>query len=246
MIPSNSGCDLIFTKNTVVKTGGVRLVQQMELQRAHDHSVVKSPRIIDSQWRGDTFGFEMERIHNETTIFKSPDVCFDKICNFVLDNLERSQYHNIPAKTFIDKLNDIDTGRWSWVIEDLKMWFSCAGSIRLPIGPMHGDLTFCNVLCQGEDVFLIDFLDGIVSSPVMDVAKMRQDSHHGWIELFDDAPDREAVDMRIMRTFGDYPWLREMTLLCLLRIDPYAKTEAVHNFLRREIPRAYSDLDGGR
>ncbi len=236
----HSGAELCFLPDTVIKAGDKRLEKSCKLQEACDSSFVKTPKVLHTERDGDRFAFDMEYIKDATTIFKSPDVCLEKLFCYVLDNLERSQYHYIPAVTFVDKLNAIDTGRWSWVVEHLKERF--AAGATLPIGPMHGDLTFCNVPCKGEDVWLIDFLDGIVSSPVMDVAKMRQDSYHGWIELFDDAPNREHVDERIMETF-DLPWLRELTLLALLRIDPYAKTNAVHNFLRREIPRAYINID---
>ena len=234
---------MCFLSHTVIKAGDKRLRESCKLQQNFEARFLRTPEVLHTESSGDRFVFSMERIKDATTIFHADvDGCLERLFAFVLDNLELSQYYYIPAETFINKLSDIDTGRWSWVIEHLKERFS--RGVQLPVGPMHGDLTFCNVLCKGKDVWLIDFLDGIVSSPVMDVAKMRQDSYHGWIELFEDAPNREYVDRRIMETF-DLPWLRELTLLALLRIDPYAKTESVHNFLRREIPHAYSDLDNG-
>lgn len=244
MIPGNSGAELCFLQDSVIKAGDERLEKSCKLQQNFSSKFVSTPKVEHIERGGVRFAFMMERIKNATTIFKSPPSCLDKLFGFILDNLRLSRYHSLPASVFVDKINSIDVGEFSWYAERLKEHF--ANGATIPIGPMHGDLTFCNVLCKDEHVWLIDFLDGFISSPVMDVAKMRQDSFHGWIELFDDAPNRACVDARIMETFGYLPFLDELTLLSLLRIAPYAKTEAVTKFLRREIPRAYNNLDGGR
>jgi len=247
MIPGNSGCHIFTTGETLTKVAGheqaERLYQQMEIQQSFYHPIIRTPRVIDKRWTNTGFEFCMEYIKDAKTVFNASVSCLETLLGFVLDNLEKSRYHSIPAEVFVNKINSIDVGEFKWYADDLKRRFFCAGSVYLPIGPMHGDLSLTNVLCRGSDVWLIDFLDGFLSSPLFDVAKMRQDSCHGWIELFDDAPNREYVDRRILDNFGHEPWLRELTLLALLRIIPYAKSERVLNFLRREIPRAFNNLE---
>lgn len=240
----NSGYDLIFSDDVVTKgsNGGdvARLRESCVLQVECEFP---TPYVIGSCGDATRFAFSMERIHNATTIFHADvDACLDKVFAYVNENLKQSQTCGLPAQMFVDKINSIDAGEWSWEADELKKRFCWWDAIYLPCGPMHGDLTFCNVLCRDADVWLIDFLDGFTSSPVFDVAKMRQDSRHGWITLFDEVSTR-YVDDRILETFGDLPWLRELTLLALLRIIPYAKTTQVIDWLKQEIPRAYANLD---
>jgi hypothetical protein len=109
--------------------------------------------------------------------------------------------------------------------------------LRLPIGPTHGDLTLANVMSDrnATELGLLDFLDGYLDSPVVDVAKLRQDTRFHWIACLYEGPQpvdhaRLAVafaylDRRILECFAGRAWMRELELLeaiNLLRIAPYA------------------------
>jgi hypothetical protein len=52
------------------------------------------------------------------------------------------------------------------------------GSIS--IGCCHGDLTLSNLIISNNKVYLIDFLDSFIESPLMDIIKIRQDTKHKW------------------------------------------------------------------
>ena len=55
-------------------------------------------------------------------------------------------------------------------------------AISIPIGFCHGDLTFSNIMFALDDnqVGLIDFLDSFIETPLIDLVKLRQDTHFHW------------------------------------------------------------------
>lgn len=53
----------------------------------------------------------------------------------------------------------------------------------MPVGVCHGDLTFSNILFNGNNYYLIDFLDSFIEAPLLDIVKIRQDSAHLWSQL---------------------------------------------------------------
>ena len=53
----------------------------------------------------------------------------------------------------------------------------------MPVGTCHGDLTFSNILFNGNNYYLIDFLDSFIESPLLDIVKLRQDTAWMWSQL---------------------------------------------------------------
>lgn len=41
-----------------------------------------------------------------------------------------------------------------------------------PLGPVHGDMGFANILFNGHQCFLVDFTPSFIQSPLMDLASM--------------------------------------------------------------------------
>lgn len=248
MIPGNSGYELCFLTDTVIKGSAgrdpTRLKKSCQTQSNFKSDYVNTPRVFHSEESPGGFSFIMDRIEGTTIFHANIDDCLRQLFCYIQDNLNHSHTGVLTAELFIDKIYSID-GVEKWPeAEALAERFRIAEQIYLPCGPMHGDLTLCNILCTGSAVWLIDFLDGFLSSPVFDVAKLRQDSYHGWIETFEECPRRDYVDRLIMHEFGNLPWLKELTLLALLRIIPYTRgDQRVINFLQKEIPRAYACLD---
>lgn len=110
---------------------------------------------------------------------------------------------------------------------------------ELYIGFCHGDLTLSNILFTDEKLFLIDFLDTFIESPLQDIVKLRQDTYFGWIMVIDqDLPlhrcnkikqifdhiDRSIVEYiskdRVMELW--YPYFQVFNLA---RILPYLKKD---------------------
>lgn len=119
--------------------------------------------------------------------------------------------------------------------------------ISLPVGICHGDLTFSNILFNGNNYYLIDFLDSFIESPLMDIVKIRQDSAYKWSQLmyihdFDHIRLKlicKKIDQEIDTYYRKYGWYRDyyriMQLMNFLRILQYAKEKKVIDYLKEVI-----------
>jgi hypothetical protein len=117
--------------------------------------------------------------------------------------------------------------------------------LRLPVGPTHGDLTLSNVMVASDlsCIGLFDFLDSYLDSPLVDIAKVRQDTQFGWSSLMSEAPLDQVRFKQIMRHtdgiivdhFAKHDWFSRgidvIQAINLLRISPYAKSPATHEFV---------------
>ena len=106
----------------------------------------------------------------------------------------------------------------------------------LPIGDCHGDLTFSNIMIAADasQIGLFDFLDSFVDSPIIDIAKLRQDTRFFWTAQYESDPVREIRFIQVMKYFDrllkihfeSIDWFQEtIELFCfitLLRIAPYS------------------------
>lgn len=125
--------------------------------------------------------------------------------------------------------------------------FAQKKNIEIPVGLCHGDLTFSNILFNGNNYYLIDFLDSFIESPLLDIVKIRQDSAHLWSQLMYDNPYDELrlkivcekIDKEIDAYGRQYSWYRDYyeiyQLMNLLRVLQYAKEDKVICYLKNEI-----------
>ena len=116
--------------------------------------------------------------------------------------------------------------------------------INIPVGQCHGDLTFSNILFNGNNYYLIDFLDSFLESPLLDLVKIRQDSNYGWSQLmyghdFDSVRMRiisDKIDKEIDIYYSNYDWYNKyystFQLMNFLRVIQYAKEERTVAFLK--------------
>lgn len=107
----------------------------------------------------------------------------------------------------------------------------------LPLGFCHGDFTLSNVLYISPDsMYLLDFLDSFIESPLIDMVKLRQDSKFRWSLMLEGADlgqhkiNKTAqllryFDQRMNEYFLRYPfyaaWYKYMEKFNLMRILPY-------------------------
>ena len=111
--------------------------------------------------------------------------------------------------------------------------------ICIPVGVCHGDLTFSNILFNGNNYYLIDFLDSFIESPIMDMVKLRQDTAHLWSPLmytgnYDSTRLNiicNKIDNELDKCFRKYDWYCKyyniFQLLNFMRILQYAHDERV-------------------
>ena len=128
-----------------------------------------------------------------------------------------------------------------------KVFDELPAKIEIPFGKCHGDLTFSNILFNGNNYYLIDFLDSFIESPLLDIVKIRQDSQFEWSRLmYEGEVDlvrlsiiSRKIDKEIAAYYSQYEWYRKyyhvFQLMNFLRILQYAKKEKVILYLKNVI-----------
>jgi aminoglycoside phosphotransferase len=120
-------------------------------------------------------------------------------------------------------------------IKDVFDFLSAPPNEKLYVGFCHGDFTLSNILFTHERLYLIDFLDTFIESPLQDIVKLRQDTCHRWIMMIDQELPLHRLN-KMSQIFGyidrlmiDYieedkvlrNWYRYFQAFNLARILPY-------------------------
>lgn len=197
----------------------------------------------------------------ESAGFEQIDYFIKALILFLEKELKASPVKSIPTSVTLDKFNDVDSKvkENALLRDDAEIGllmkrcrqrfedFAKHTTIDIPVGICHGDLTFSNILFNGNNYYLIDFLDSFIESPLLDIVKIRQDSAHLWSQLMYTNPyDKlrlkivcEKIDREIDAYGKKYEWYRLYyeiyQLLNLLRILQYAKEKKVIAYLKVEI-----------
>lgn len=175
----------------------------------------------------------------------------DKMIGFINEELEASEVKEITSDVFADKIKSVadkckenqivtDTALIEDIsIDELRDNALClidADVISLPIGACHGDLTLSNILFTESGVYLIDWLDSFVESPLIDIAKLRQDTCWKWsaqmiTTCFNEPHINTALDYLDRRITEELSSQFSPLLMMLIeylnmfRILPYCKNE---------------------
>ena len=156
----------------------------------------------------------------------------------------QEKFEEVKGKTLVNPLCK-DDDEIKEILEKAGKVFFAVDSLQIPVGLCHGDLTFSNVLFNGNNYYLIDFLDSFVETPLQDIVKIRQDTCYYWSQLmytkqYDAVRLRivcDKIDCEIDAYFSEkYPWYannyKTMQLMNILRILPYVHEERVVNYLK--------------
>lgn len=248
-----------------------RLINQMEKQiRFHD-SYGNCPRVLSSGYIEAMFYFDMEYLVGDSIssiIQRSDLVKIDsiaiQICEVLLD-FSRRVSGKLPRHLFEKKILEIRQATIFLSPEIRENAEACLSFLEasnwldIPFGFCHGDLTLENMLV-GRDgrLLLIDFLDGPLQSPWLDLAKIHQDCVGLWflrmpILSSQVPPDTTHIMMmlrlltRQMKTilntaFSDaYGLLHALTVLQLMRALPYASDISTQRFIVQSSKRLMMD-----
>ncbi|HEX8278448.1 MAG TPA: phosphotransferase, partial [Segetibacter sp.] len=119
----------------------------------------------------------------------------------------------------------------------------------LPTGTCHGDFTFSNILFGDNKIYLLDFLDSFIESPLIDIVKIRQDTCFKWsVMLEKEMPshkknkllqafnflDRE-IALFCNNNLGLSTWYNYLQVFNLLRIIPYLNNTAEIFFIEKSL-----------
>ena len=189
------------------------------------------------------------------------------ICEYITEELKASTVQTIESFMFLNKLDSIEKNckdneilsrgdRMSDVIDIIKRsreeYEKMPKSFKVPCGKCHGDLTFSNMLFSNNRMYIIDYLDSFIESPIQDIAKVRQDSKYHWsllmyektykidfirvdmiFKYIDDSIDKYFSNCKYSEYY--FKLYRYFQLMNLLRILPYVKSDNVYEYLNKSI-----------
>lgn len=127
---------------------------------------------------------------------KSIDTFMETITSYLDDIISeskivsRDKYENI-FKNKVDELSKLDFPRKEYIINKLRN----LPKEDLPLGYCHGDLTLANTIYANSTIYIVDFLDIFIESPVFDILSLRQDTKHLWSCFLQDTYDCRSIEL---------------------------------------------------
>ena len=253
-----------------------RLILQAEKQKAASvvpYQHIRVPEIYDIQTNESSTVVKMQYVYSKNFIeffeqagFEQIDYLVGALEYFIEYELGQCELQSVSAKVFQEKFSEIKLKvennplytydnnildiirRSEEVFADMKDWF-------IPVGLCHGDLTFSNILFNGNNYYLIDFLDSFVETPLQDIVKVRQDTRYRWSQLMYskryDAVRLHIVSDKIDKEIDSYfkrkyQWYGEcyskMQLMNILRILPYAHEDKVVSYLKTILKELLNEI----
>jgi len=121
----------------------------------------------------------------------------------------------------------------------------------MPASACHGDFTFSNMIFGEEAIYLVDFLDSFVESPLIDLVKFRQDTFFYWSLLIENQlPENRSskiiqifnyLDKQVFGNLADNKFVKEwytyLQVFNLLRILPYVSHKKEIDFVQKNMQR---------
>lgn len=265
----NDGSNLFIYKSThdskyINRLYLQALKQQEASKREYQH--IRIPEIFEIDKTDEHLIIKMEYVYSKNYIDYFEDAGFDNINYFVKAlkifvnaEIEDSPLQKVDTKVVKDKFEDVckkcadnehinqDAGILQLLNSCKSIFAALPSEIEIPMGKCHGDLTFSNILFNGNNYYLIDFLDSFIESPLLDLVKIRQDSQYEWSRLmYEGDVDlvrlsiiSKKIDQEIDKYYSQYEWYRKyyhvFQLMNFLRILQYAKEEKVITYLKNVI-----------
>jgi hypothetical protein len=154
---------------------------------------IQVPKII-IPWNGEAFSMEYVPSmplgkYLQTASVSEVANCGESIVNFVIEQMTKSKISHAPLNHDLNFLEKIKSMQASLSKSNHKVVQRAAGILEIwsktfpqLIGPNHGDFSFENILInpRSSEVWLVDFLDSPIESPLLDVGRFLIDSEHGW------------------------------------------------------------------
>ena len=260
------GSDLFIYKSTRDPKYLDRLVLQAEKQREAaipEYQHIRVPKIHNIERTDDLVSVKMDYVYSRNFVEFFEQAGFEQIKYligalkmYLEREIQVSPLQTVHREVVIDKFNDVKNkicdnsnlqcdNDVELILKRAEEIFDNVDDMLLPIGMCHGDLTFSNILFNGNNYYLIDFLDSFIESPLLDIVKLRQDTAWLWSRLMyihpvDDIRLRIAfgkIDREIDNHFSShYEWYvryyRILQLMNFLRILQYAHKPEVIDYLK--------------
>lgn len=260
------GDDIYVYKSTQDPKYLNRLALQAEKQKAAgrvEYQHIRVPKVLEINKADDLTVIKMQYVYSKNFIEFFEQAGFEQI-NYLIGALkyfleyeiDQCQLESTPASIFLSKFAEVkektesnpyckDDEEINEILAKSGEWFRLIENLLIPVGLCHGDLTFSNVLFNGNNYYLIDFLDSFVETPLQDIVKIRQDTRYYWSQLMY-TKQYDAVRLRIVCDKIDreidsyfrnkYQWYADnyktMQLMNILRILPYTHETRVVVYLK--------------
>ncbi len=277
-IQGHSGCEIVivhedndlFIHKRTHDSGYVpRLVNQANKQIAAskiEYQNIRVPKVFEVEQNDTSATIKMEYIYSRNYVEHFEQAGFEQIkyligaIKYFIDlEINNSRMETVPSHILTDKMADVarkveknvhlkDDAEAQELVRRSSAVMDKVGNMVLPVGMCHGDLTFSNILFNGNNYYLIDFLDSFIESPLLDIVKIRQDTSYLWSTLMYNKPfDKvrlsiisEKIDVAIDEYFsGRYQWYRDyympLQLMNFLRILQYGHDDKVISYLKKVI-----------
>lgn len=284
-VRGNSGCMVRVTERdgkTIVEKAAMdasyneRLRRQIGKQKlgraANNLEFVRIPSVLGEYQDAGLYRAEMEYVyfHGSVDFFSSAskiDVTdvLSMVLAYIDEQIAGSESSVVPmdvlrakVQSVIEAVDRVGTRDYfTRSIGKILRGMDARRDLEIPVGKCHGDLTFSNIMIASDarSIALIDFLDSFIESPLIDLAKLRQDTLCCWTLLMGDGRTDAArfrqimayMDREICAKYSVFPWFRRnidlMLGITLLRIMPYAQTEATRQFIVSGIDSLRFDHD---
>ncbi len=273
-VKGHSGCQIdVVSENGSVyvykSTSDPKYLKRLALQARKQEEAstvmvrhIRVPRIYQCEQTADKTIVKMQYVYSKNFIeffehagFEQIDYLIDALKLFIEHEIDKCRLQTISSGIFNEKFAEVyaktqhntlyrDNKRLSKLLNECQAYFEQLSELKLPIGTCHGDLTFSNILFNGNNYYLIDFLDSFIETPLQDIAKIRQDTAYRWSQLMYrkryDAVRLgliyDKIDNEIDTYFSNkYEWYsqhyRTLQLMNILRILPYAQEAQIIDFL---------------
>lgn len=263
------GNELFVYKSSSDSKYHERLVKQAEKQRAAsipELQHIRVPKVHEIIRRDETVSVKMDYVYSRNFVeffeqagFEQVNYLIEALIKYLEFEIDQSPENLVNHQVLTEKFADVKVKTLSnhhlagdkeieRLLERSQEVFFKLPDMLIPVGVCHGDLTFSNILFNGNNYYLIDFLDSFIESPLLDIVKLRQDTAWLWSQLMyvnpcDTIRLRIAfrkIDEELDRYFSEkYDWYkryyRPMQLMNFLRILQYAREPEVIDYLKKAI-----------
>lgn len=285
-VKGHSGCqiEVVRENNTlfILKSSGDpkyldRLVRQGEKQQKASEvelQHIRVPHIHSIRRTESEVVIRMDYVYSRNFVeyfeqagFEQVNYLIDALIMYLEHEISLSPLNTVPRTVICDKFEDVRAKTLlnthlagNRAIEEIlrrsATVFDSLEDMRIPVGTCHGDLTFSNILFNGNNYYLIDFLDSFIESPLLDIVKLRQDTAWLWSRLMFTG---ECDSIRLKIAFGKidaaldsyfrahYEWYEKyyapLQLMNFLRILQYAREPEVIDYLISTITSQLDSLN---
>lgn len=286
-VKGHSGCqiDVVAEDGNLYvykSTADTKYLNRLELQAqkqkaaaAVPHQHIRVPQVYDIERDDKTVVVRMQYVYSKNFVeffnhagFEQVDYLIGALKYFIEYEVEQSEMKRVSATVFQEKFAEVRSKvvtnplyKGDLLVQSIinrsARVFGGLSDMVIPVGLCHGDLTFSNILFNGNNYYLIDFLDSFVETPLQDIVKIRQDTAYRWSQLMYAKQCDEVrlhivldkIDQEIDRYFSEkYAWYRDyykvVQLMNILRILPYAREEKVIACLKDILTGILDEIEG--